>query len=146
MRWKWTSVVAVILCATATFGADGGVTLVRDGRATSVIVVADRPTSAARRAAKVAAEETDAISRVAPARKDDKAAKGEKPASALSRHRRPILLAVGAVLLAIMSYPLVSTLVTGDEAPVVVEQTAGNTNETGGGKPVDLLLGQNSIQ
>jgi localization factor PodJL len=94
--------------------------------------------AAARRAAKVAAEETDAISRVAPARKDDKAAKGEKPASALSRHRRPILLAVGAVLLAIMSYPLVSTLVTGDEAPVVVEQTAIDTNETA---PVETTTG-----
>ncbi|MGQ3239941.1 peptidoglycan-binding protein, partial [Shinella sp.] len=94
--------------------------------------------AAARRAAKVAAEETDAISRVAPARKDDKVAKGEKPASALSRHRRPILLAVGAVLLAIMSYPLVSTLVTGDEAPVVVEQTAINTNEAA---PVETTSG-----
>ncbi|AOF90804.1 sel1 repeat family protein [Sinorhizobium sp. RAC02] len=94
--------------------------------------------AAARRAAKVAAEETDAISRVAPAKKDDKVAKGEKPASALSRHRRPILLAVGAVLLAIMSYPLVSTLVTGDEAPVVVEQTAINTNEAA---PVETTTG-----
>ncbi|MGB3812048.1 MAG: peptidoglycan-binding protein [Shinella sp.] len=80
--------------------------------------------AAARRAAKLAAEEADTISRVAPAKKADKVAKGEKPASALSRHRRPILLAVGAVLLAIMSYPLVSTLVSGDEAPVVIEQTA----------------------
>jgi len=80
--------------------------------------------AAARRAAKLAAEEADTISRVAPAKKSEKPAKGEKPASALSRHRRPILLAVGAVLLAIMSYPLVNTLIRGDDAPVVVEQTA----------------------
>src|SRR5690606_21458968 len=94
--------------------------------------------AAARRAARLAAEETDTISRVAPARKTEKLAKGEKPASALSRHRRPILLAVGAVLLAIMSYPLVSTLVAGDEAPVVVEQTAITANETA---PVETTTG-----
>lgn len=82
--------------------------------------------AAARRAAKLAAEETDTISRVAPAKKPEKAAKGDTPAatSAFARHRRPILLAVGAVLLAIMSYPLVNTLVRGDEAPAVVEQAA----------------------
>ncbi|MFC6447800.1 peptidoglycan-binding protein [Shinella zoogloeoides] len=80
--------------------------------------------AAARRAAKLAAEEADTISRVAPAKKSEKPARGEKPASALSRHRRPILLAVGAVLLAIMSYPLVNTLIRGDDAPVIVEQTA----------------------
>jgi localization factor PodJL len=94
--------------------------------------------AAARRAAKLAAEETDAISRVAPAKKADKVAKGEKPASGLSRHRRPILLAIGAVLLAIMSYPLVSTLMTGDDAPVVVEQTAIETNEAA---PADTTTG-----
>lgn len=94
--------------------------------------------AAARRAARLAAEETDTISRVAPARKTEKLAKGEKPASALSRHRRPILLAVGAVLLAIMSYPLVNTLVAGDEAPVVVEQTAITANET---VPVETTTG-----
>jgi localization factor PodJL len=94
--------------------------------------------AAARRAARLAAEETDTISRVAPAKKTEKLAKGEKPASALSRHRRPILLAVGAVLLAIMSYPLINTLVAGDEAPVIVEQTANVTNETA---PVETTTG-----
>ena len=94
--------------------------------------------AAARRAAKLAAEETDAISRVAPAKKTEKLAEGEKPASALSRHRRPILLAVGAVLLAIMSYPLVNTLVAGDEAPAVVEQVASTTNDT---TPVETTTG-----
>jgi localization factor PodJL len=94
--------------------------------------------AAARRAAKLAAEEADTISRVAPAKKADKVVKGEKPASALSRHRRPILLAVGAVLLAIMSYPLVNTLVSGDEAPVLVEQTVATSEEA---KPVATTTG-----
>jgi localization factor PodJL len=98
--------------------------------------------AAARRAAKLAAEEADTISRVAPAKKVEKPVKGEKPASALSRHRRPILLAVGAVLLAIMSYPLVTTLISGDDAPVLVEQTAITSEEakpattTGAGETV----------
>jgi localization factor PodJL len=94
--------------------------------------------AAARRAAKLAAEEADTISRVAPTKKADKPAKGEKPASALARHRRPILLAVGAVLLAVMSYPLVSTLLNGDEAPVLVEQTALTREET---KPAATTAG-----
>ncbi|UNK37789.1 peptidoglycan-binding protein [Shinella sp. H4-D48] len=87
--------------------------------------------AAARRAARLAAEESDAMSRVAPAKKGEKPAKDAKPASgsAFGRHRRPILLAVGAALLAIMSYPLVNTLVRGGSAPVVVEQTA-MTGET----------------
>jgi localization factor PodJL len=82
--------------------------------------------AAARRAARLAAEESDAMARVAPAKKGEKPAKDAKPASgsAFARHRRPILLAVGAALLAIMSYPLVNTLVRGDSAPVVIEQTA----------------------
>lgn len=94
--------------------------------------------AAARRAAKIAAEEADAISRVAPAKKGDKPAKaGDKPASALSRHRRPILLAVGAVLLAIMSYPLVTAVISGDDAPVIVEQTAVNSDA----KPIETTTG-----
>ncbi|MFC3074839.1 peptidoglycan-binding protein [Shinella pollutisoli] len=84
--------------------------------------------AAARRAARMAAEEADSMARVAPAKKAEKAA-GAKPASALARHRRPILLAVGAVLLAIMSYPLVSALTRGDTAPpVAVEQAAVATD------------------
>jgi localization factor PodJL len=76
--------------------------------------------AAARRAAKMAAEEADSISRVAP----EKKTKAKTEGSALSRHRRPILMAVGAVLLAIMSYPLVNTLISGDKAPAtaVVEK------------------------
>ena len=89
--------------------------------------------AAARRAARMAADETDSLARVAPVKKSD-AKKADKPASALARHRRPILLAVGAVLLAIMSFPLVSALTKGDEAPVaaieqpaVVEETPTDT-------------------
>jgi len=95
--------------------------------------------AAARRAARLAAEETDAVSRAAPAKKPEKLAKSVKPgkgeasASAFARHRRPILLAVGAVLLAIMSYPLVSTLLTGEDAPVLVEQTAVSGDATTAG-------------
>nr|WP_298101754.1 peptidoglycan-binding protein [uncultured Shinella sp.] len=95
--------------------------------------------AAARRAAKVAAEETDAISSVVPNKKGAKPAKaGDKSASALARHRRPILLAVGAVLLAIMSYPLVTAVISGDDAPVIVEQTAVTSNES---KPVETTVG-----
>lgn len=70
--------------------------------------------AAARRAARMAAEESDTISRLAP---EKKATGSGAAASAFGRHRRPILMAVGAILLAIMSYPLVNTLVRGDEAP-----------------------------
>ncbi|MCV3739443.1 peptidoglycan-binding protein [Rhizobium sp. TRM96647] len=79
--------------------------------------------AAARRAARMAAEESDTISRLAP---EKKAAGSGAAASAFSRHRRPILMAVGAILLAIMSYPLVNTLVRGDEVPATapVEQAS----------------------
>lgn len=81
--------------------------------------------AAARRAARMAAEEADTIARVAPAKKAEKVAAGGKAALTLTRHRRPILLAVGAVLLAILSYPLVSALTRGDTAPpVAIEQAA----------------------
>ncbi|PST27249.1 peptidoglycan-binding protein [Mesorhizobium plurifarium] len=67
--------------------------------------------AAARRAAQLAVEEADTLNRV----KENKAP--SVLGGALARHRRPILLAVGAVLLAIMSYPLVSTVLKGKEAP-----------------------------
>lgn len=68
--------------------------------------------AAARRAAQLAVEETDTLNR-----KDDKAPSAV--GDAFARHRRPILMAVGAVLLAIMSYPLVSTVLKGNDAPSV---------------------------
>lgn len=82
--------------------------------------------AAARRAAQLAAEEVDTLNR----------GRGGAPASpiggAFARHRRPILMAVGAVLLAIMSYPLVNTLIRGEDstaaAPVAaIEQPAGDS-------------------
>ncbi|KQY23977.1 peptidoglycan-binding protein [Rhizobium sp. Root482] len=82
--------------------------------------------AAARRAAQLAAEEVDTLNR----------GRGAAPASpaggAFARHRRPILMAVGAVLLAIMSYPLVNTLIRGDASPAAVpvaaiEQPAGDS-------------------
>ncbi len=77
--------------------------------------------AAARRAAQLAVEEVDTLNR---------GKTSSTPSSiggAFARHRRPILMAVGAVLLAIMSYPLVNTLIRGDRAPVeapvaVIEQ------------------------
>ncbi|MCF3642219.1 peptidoglycan-binding protein [Rhizobium sp. TRM95111] len=91
--------------------------------------------AAARRAARMAAEESDTLSKVAPQKRSvakGKDAKGSTGGSALGRHRRPILLAVGAVLLAIMSYPLVNTMVRGDKAPApaAVEQTAADPAES----------------
>ncbi|APG83319.1 peptidoglycan-binding protein [Sinorhizobium americanum CCGM7] len=66
--------------------------------------------AAARRAAQMAVEEADSL----------KSTKDNRGPSALggafARHRRPILMAVGAVLLAIMSYPLVSTVLKGRDA------------------------------
>jgi len=66
--------------------------------------------AAARRAAQQAAEEVDTMNR-------GKGGASASPIGVFSRHRRPILMAVGAVLLAIMSYPLVNTLIRGEQAP-----------------------------
>ncbi|TCL75545.1 peptidoglycan-binding protein [Rhizobium sp. BK251] len=69
--------------------------------------------AAARRAAQAAALEVDQSDKATPARQD----KTKPTGSAFARHRRPILLAVGAVLLAIMSFPLINTLTHGQKAP-----------------------------
>ncbi|ACP23970.1 hypothetical protein contains peptidoglycan binding domain [Sinorhizobium fredii NGR234] len=69
--------------------------------------------AAARRAAQMAVEEADSL-------KSAKDHKGPSAAGgAFARHRRPILMAVGAVLLAIMSYPLVSTMLKDRDAESV---------------------------
>lgn len=67
--------------------------------------------AAARRAAQAAAMEIDHTRKIsaAPGEKQKPAGKG------LSRYRRPILLAVGAILLAVMAYPLVNTLTRGEK-------------------------------
>ncbi len=81
--------------------------------------------AAARRAAQLAAEEAETLNR-------GKSGAAASPiGGTLSRHRRPILMAVGAVLLAIMSYPLVNTLIGGDRAPIeapvaAIEQPAAS--------------------
>lgn len=67
--------------------------------------------AAARRAAQAAAMEVDQTQRSAPASKKD------AKSGAFSRFRRPILLALGAVMLAIMAYPLANTLTRGQKAP-----------------------------
>ncbi|WP_422038101.1 peptidoglycan-binding protein [Rhizobium sp. PP-CC-3G-465] len=94
---------------------------VRAGQAAYPAVSGDGDKSdfiaAARRAAQQAAQEVDTGNRIA-------ARPGAAP-SALARHRRPILMAVGAVLLAILSYPLVSTLMKHEQAaaPVTTIET-----------------------
>ncbi len=91
--------------------------------------------AAARRAAKAAAQEVDpslmgsmAKSQAKPSKVKPSVGKTEtaKGASAFSRHRRPILMAVGAVLLALMAMPLIKTVTSGSPAPQVasVEQPA----------------------
>lgn len=73
--------------------------------------------AAARRAAQQAAEEVDSMNR-------GKGGASASPMGVFSRNRRPILMAVGAVLLAIMSYPLVNTLIRGDQVPAVAPVAA----------------------
>ncbi|NNH64611.1 peptidoglycan-binding protein [Rhizobium laguerreae] len=82
--------------------------------------------AAARRAAQAAAMEVDANPKQAAGKAEKKGANADKAGkasdktgktSAFSRYRRPILLAVGAVLLAIMAFPLARTLTSGERAP-----------------------------
>ena len=86
--------------------------------------------AAARRAAQAAALEVDAGGK-AGAVKGEKKPKIKDPAkggSAFSRFRRPILLAVGAVLLAIMAFPLARTVTTGAPAPAEVATLSDTQN------------------
>ncbi|TAU51527.1 hemagglutinin [Rhizobium leguminosarum] len=82
--------------------------------------------AAARRAAQAAAMEVDANPKQAAVKAEKKGANADEAGkasdktgktSAFSRYRRPILLAVGAVLLAIMAFPLARTLTSGERAP-----------------------------
>ncbi|MBB3408334.1 localization factor PodJL [Rhizobium sp. BK316] len=81
--------------------------------------------AAARRAAQAAATEIDSNAKPVT-RAERRAAKPEKAGKggAFARFRRPILLAVGAVLLAIMAFPLARTLTTGEKAPPPAEVSA----------------------
>jgi localization factor PodJL len=76
--------------------------------------------AAARRAAQAAAQEAGQQKFVQPAAKDKPAAKVKKPAGA-GEIRRPILLAAAAVLLVVMSYPLVSNLIGNRQAEIQAE-------------------------
>lgn len=84
--------------------------------------------AAARRAAQAAAMEVD-MGAKSGAQKGEKKAKIKDSAkgSAFSRFRRPILLAVGAVLLAIMAFPLARTLTSGAPAPSLEVATLTDT-------------------
>ena len=74
--------------------------------------------AAARRAAQAAAAEME------PRQTD--LAKTERP-DLLSRYRRPLLLAVGAVLLAVMAYPLASSFIGRGRAPAVDQPSVANS-------------------
>ncbi len=89
--------------------------------------------AAARRAAKAAAQEADPSQMGSMPKGQAKPGKikpaigkvdNAQGASAFSRHRRPILMAVGAVLLALMAMPLIKTVTSGSPAPqvAIVEQ------------------------
>lgn len=83
--------------------------------------------AAARRAAQAAAMEVDTNPKQATVKGEKKSASPDKTSpdktgktgktSVFSRYRRPFLLAIGAVLLAIMAYPLARTLTSGERAP-----------------------------
>jgi len=81
--------------------------------------------ASARRAAMAAAAEAETLSK-AGSQKSGKSGLG-------SSRRRPILMAVGAVLLVVMSMPLISDLFGSSEAPSVVEAPA--ISETGSEAP-----------
>ncbi|KWV44925.1 hemagglutinin [Rhizobium altiplani] len=92
--------------------------------------------AAARRAAQAAAMETEPSAKPQPAKADKKAKdKDAVKGSAFSRFRRPILLAVGAVLLAIMAFPLARTLTSGQPAPSA--EVAVLTDSSSNALPVD---------
>lgn len=75
--------------------------------------------AAARRAAQAAAQEVDPSQRLAPKKES-----GKGLAGTFAQHRRPILMAVGAILLVIMAMPLVNTLTRGESAPPAIEATS----------------------
>ncbi|PZU83744.1 MAG: peptidoglycan-binding protein [Shinella sp.] len=74
--------------------------------------------AAARRAAQAAAQEMDLAQKGARGAKS-----GTSALSGFARYRRPILMAVGAILLAAMAMPLVTTLIRGEKAPPAVIET-----------------------
>ncbi|HET7413770.1 MAG TPA: peptidoglycan-binding protein, partial [Pararhizobium sp.] len=80
--------------------------------------------AAARRAAQAAAAEVETMERA-------KKHKGSGLAGLIRRSRRPILMAIGAVLLAVMSWPLVSAYMRAPEAPVASRNAIAQPAATG---------------
>ena len=85
--------------------------------------------AAARRAAQAAAQESVPDRSFASRPQRNKAAV-EKEGSALSRYRRPLLLGIGAILLAMMAMPAIKSLVGGETTPpaVVAEPKSAETS------------------
>ncbi len=90
--------------------------------------------AAARRAAQAAAMEMDRAQKTAPAARAVAGLKAKtsdaQKASLFGRYRRPILMAVGAILLAAMAMPLVNTLMRDDNSgqPAPIEAPAADEN------------------
>ncbi len=70
--------------------------------------------AAARRAARAAASEAAELDNA-----DSADNKGSSLGKAIGSRRKPILLAAGAILLAVLSFPLVSGFINGDQSPTV---------------------------
>ena len=82
--------------------------------------------AAARRAAQAAAAEIESTHRLGPGKPSGAPAGG----GAGSSRRRPVLIAVGAVLLAIMSYPLFTDVLNSDRpAPATVAEAPALAND-----------------
>lgn len=99
---------------------------VRASQGQSAAAAEDGPVdyiSAARRAAQAAARELGPEKRAPSKGKATKAPASVAGESALSRYRRPLLLTIGAILLVVMSMPLVNTLLNGNSVPPVGEST-----------------------
>lgn len=75
--------------------------------------------AAARRAAQAAAQES-VPDRGMAARTQRTKASAEKEGSALSRYRRPLLLGIGAILLAMMAMPAIKSLVGSEPTPPAI--------------------------
>lgn len=111
----------------ARTGTSGTATTGADDRADYI--------AAARRAAQAAAQETDRSQRSPMAKLADEVNAG----STFNRYRRPILMAVGAVLLAAMALPLINTLTRGEKAPDATIETIEPSENSQAPGPVGAL-------
>lgn len=120
----------------------------QQGKAAEVASESERSDyiAAARRAAQVAARELTSEPKVAKAAKAAKPSKASAKASApaaandasgslMDRYRRPVLLAVGAVLLVMMSMPLVNNLLGNNDAQQQIEAASPPTIEQSAPQP-----------